>query len=133
MSTAPARPPTKPPASPGPETMLVLSMSQKASANCRTDDSDAPPLTAGLPERHEMTITLTREIEEGLTAQAKVQGVTSERLALEKLHQEFAVAASEQRPQPFEPQDEWERRLLQAASPAGVSLSNEAVSSEGIY
>ena len=32
-----------------------------------------------------------------------------------------------------EPQNEWQRRLRQAASDCGVSLSNEAVSSEGIY
>jgi hypothetical protein len=32
-----------------------------------------------------------------------------------------------------EPRDEWERRLRQAASDCGVSLSDEAVSSEGIY
>ena len=32
-----------------------------------------------------------------------------------------------------EPRDEWERQLRQAASDCGISLSNEAVSSEGIY
>jgi hypothetical protein len=32
-----------------------------------------------------------------------------------------------------EPQGEWQRRLRQAASDCGVSLSNEAVSSEGMY
>ncbi len=32
-----------------------------------------------------------------------------------------------------EPRDEWERRLRAAASDCGVSLSDEAVSSEGIY
>jgi hypothetical protein len=30
-------------------------------------------------------------------------------------------------------QEEWLRRLRSAASPCGVSLSNEAVSSEGLY
>ncbi len=32
-----------------------------------------------------------------------------------------------------EPQNEWERQLRQAASDCGVSLSDLAVSSEGIY
>jgi hypothetical protein len=32
-----------------------------------------------------------------------------------------------------EPRDEWERRLLAMGKDYGVSLSNEAVSSEGIY
>jgi hypothetical protein len=33
----------------------------------------------------------------------------------------------------LQPRDEWERGLLAAASDCGVSLSNEAVSSEGLY
>lgn len=33
----------------------------------------------------------------------------------------------------FEPRDEWERELLASARDWGVSLSNEAVSSEGLY
>ena len=33
----------------------------------------------------------------------------------------------------LQPRDEWERRLLSAASDCGVSLSNEALSSEGLY
>jgi len=54
---------------------------------------------------------------------------------LAKLWAEFAPAAAEPKQQalPFEPQDGWERRLAAASSPCGVSLSNEAVSSEGIY
>ena len=32
-----------------------------------------------------------------------------------------------------EPRDEWERRLRQAALNCGVSLSDEALSSEGLY
>jgi predicted DNA-binding antitoxin AbrB/MazE fold protein len=33
----------------------------------------------------------------------------------------------------LEPRDEWERKLLEAATDCGVSLSNEALSSEGLY
>jgi predicted DNA-binding antitoxin AbrB/MazE fold protein len=32
-----------------------------------------------------------------------------------------------------EPRDEWERRLLDQATDCGVSLSNVALSSEGLY
>lgn len=48
---------------------------------------------------------------------------------------EFASAETEHEPpfQPFEPQDEWERRLLSIGIPCGASLSNEAVSSDGLY
>ncbi len=81
------------------------------------------------------TITLTPDIEQGVTQRAQELGTTPEHLVLEKLRAEFAPAAAEreQQTRPFEPQDEWERRLLAASSPCGVSLSNEAVSSEGIY
>ena len=34
---------------------------------------------------------------------------------------------------PFQPRNDWERRLLAIASDCGTSLSNEAVSSEGLY
>ena len=33
----------------------------------------------------------------------------------------------------FEPRDDWERRLFEAATDCGVSVSHEAVSSEGLY
>jgi hypothetical protein len=33
----------------------------------------------------------------------------------------------------FEPRDEWERGLIAMGRNCGVSLSNEAVSSEGLY
>jgi hypothetical protein len=56
-------------------------------------------------------------VQAGLSAQAVASG----------------LAAGSLQPPPFEPQDEWERRLLQMASNCGVSLSNTAVSSEGIY
>ena len=78
-----------------------------------------------------MTITLTPEIERGLTQRARELGKAPEVLALEKLRSEFA--ATDGRKLPFEPEDEWERRLLGIGKDCGVSLSNEAVSSEGLY
>ena len=78
-----------------------------------------------------MTITLTPEIEKGLTQRARELGKSPEALALEKLRLEFGAADS--RSLPFEPQDEWEQRLLGIGKDCGVSLSNEAVSSEGLY
>ena len=78
-----------------------------------------------------MTITLTPEIERGLTLRARELGKAPEGLALEKLQQEFGAADA--RNLPFEPQDEWERRLLGIGKDCGVTLSNEAVSSEKLY
>jgi hypothetical protein len=75
-----------------------------------------------------MVITPDPELEAALTAAAQKQGVAPDALALEALRQKFLP-----RPLPFEPRDEWERTLLGAASDCGVSLSHEAVSSEGLY
>ncbi len=80
-------------------------------------------------------ITLTPEIEQGVAKRAQEMGTTPEHLVLEKLRAEFAPSAEQpgERKRPFEPQDEWERRLLSIGTPCGTSLSNEAVSSEGLY
>jgi len=34
---------------------------------------------------------------------------------------------------PVEPRDEWERRLFEAAIDCGVSVSDSALSSDGLY
>ena len=54
------------------------------------------------------------------------RGVAPEVLALSTLPARFLSAA-------LQPRDEWERRLLSLATDCGVSLSDWAVSSEGIY
>lgn len=74
-----------------------------------------------------MVVTLDPKLEAALKEGANRKGVAPEELALEVLRQRLLVAA------PLEPRDEWERGLLAAARPWGVSLSNEALSSEGIY
>jgi hypothetical protein len=73
-----------------------------------------------------MVITLGPELEAALSEQANRQGITPEALALKALRERFVGTQ-------IQPRDEWERRLLGAASDCGVSLSNEAVSSEGLY
>lgn len=74
-----------------------------------------------------MAITLDAELEAALNAAAIQQGKTAEALALESLRRQF-LARSIPRPQ-----DDWERLLMSAASECGVSLSNESLSSEGLY
>jgi hypothetical protein len=74
-----------------------------------------------------MVITLGPELETALNEQADRQGITPEVLAVNALRKHFLPAVAPQ------PRDEWERRLLEAASDCGVSLSNEALSSEGLY
>jgi hypothetical protein len=79
-----------------------------------------------------MTITLTPDLEEVVIQTAQEQGTTPEAIVLnavrEKLRPRSGNLAKD-----FEPRDEWERRLLHVGSDCGVSLSNEALSSEGLY
>lgn len=73
-----------------------------------------------------MTITLSPELETALNEQARKRGIDAESLALDALRKQFLSPLTQ-------PRDEWERRLFEAASDCGVALSNEAVSSEGLY
>ena len=75
-----------------------------------------------------MDITLSPELEAALSEAARRQGVSPEVLALNVLRERFLPRAPV-----IEPRDEWERGLLAAARDCGVSLSDEAVSSEGLY
>jgi hypothetical protein len=75
-----------------------------------------------------MVITLGPDLEAALNDLARRQGVTPEALALNALREKFIMPAP-----PIDPRDEWERRLLEVATDCGASLSNEAVSSEGLY
>jgi hypothetical protein len=74
-----------------------------------------------------MVITLDPELETALREIARCQGIAPEALAINALRQRFVPPAT------LQPRDEWERRLLEAASDCGIALSNEAVSSEGLY
>jgi hypothetical protein len=75
-----------------------------------------------------MTITLGPDLEAALNDLARKQGVAPEILALVALRERFLAPALR-----IQPLDEWERRLLEAATDCGVALSHEAVSSEGLY
>jgi hypothetical protein len=75
-----------------------------------------------------MVITVTPELEAALSEQARQRGVAPEILALDALRERFMPKIAV-----FEPRDEWERRLFGAAVDCGVSISNEALSSEGLY
>jgi hypothetical protein len=70
-------------------------------------------------------VTLDPCLEGALKEQANRQGLTPEELALQVLRARLM-------PVP-EPRDEWERGLLEAARPWGVSLPDAALTSEGLY
>ena len=75
-----------------------------------------------------MVITLGPELEAALNEAARRQGVAPEVLALNALRDRFLAPARTD-----ESRDEWERRLRQIGIDCGVSLSDEALSSEGLY
>jgi hypothetical protein len=74
-----------------------------------------------------MVITLGPELEAALNEEGKRRGVAPEALAVNALCERFLAQTV------LQPRDEWERRLLEAASDCGTALSHEAVSSEGLY
>jgi hypothetical protein len=75
-----------------------------------------------------MVIKIGPELEAALNEVARREGVAPEVLAVNALRERFLTAAT-----PVTPQDEWERRLLGAATDCGVSLPHSALSSEGLY
>ena len=75
-----------------------------------------------------MTITLPKQLETAIGDQAKRRGVSPETLVLEAISDRYLPMTAT-----VEPRDEWERKLFKAVSDCGVSLSNEALSSEGLY
>lgn len=75
-----------------------------------------------------MVVHLGRELEAALIESAKRRGIAPETLALEALRERFLVTSPG-----IEPRDDWERRVLGAATDCGISLSDAAVSSDGLY
>ena len=75
-----------------------------------------------------MVITLGPDLEKALVEAARRQGVAPEDLALQTLRVGFQPLAARD-----EPRDEWEQRLRRVATDCGGSLSDSALSSEGLY
>jgi hypothetical protein len=66
-------------------------------------------------------------LETVLVQVASRQGITAEELAIKAMEDRFVRSL-------IQPRDDWGRLLLEASScDCGVSLSNEAVSSERLY
>jgi hypothetical protein len=75
----------------------------------------------------QLTIELNPTVEAILSQQAQQRNTTPEELVVEAINEKFA---SKKLP---EPKDDWERLLLSIAVDCGTSLSNEDLSSEGLY
>jgi len=75
-----------------------------------------------------LTITLPPELELVLTQRARQSGSTPEQVALETLQRDLLSPAHGD-----EKQRAWVARLQRLATPAGISLSDEALSREALY
>ena len=75
-----------------------------------------------------MVINLAPELEAALNEQARQRGVAPEDLVQDTLRNRFLKCRL-----PFEPQDDWERSLFGAAVDCGVSVSDSALSNDGLY
>ena len=75
-----------------------------------------------------MTIALPPDVVEAINVRAQQLGTSVEVLAISALREKFRRVLP-----PIDPRDDWERRLLAIGSDCGVSLSDEALSSEGLY
>ena len=74
-----------------------------------------------------MVITLPPRLGSALAEQARRRGLDPEALALEVLGRQLLPA------EPPVPADDWERALFEAAVDCGVSVSDSALASEGLY
>lgn len=74
-----------------------------------------------------MIVTLDPRLEAALKDQAQHHGLAPEEFALQLLRDRLLASA------PPVPRDEWERELLKAARPWGISLPDEALTSEELY
>ncbi len=79
-----------------------------------------------------MTIRLTSDLEEMIRKQASERRVSPEAIIMDVLRERF-LPLSHGAPLAQQPIDDWKARLRRVATHCGVSLCDEAVSSEGLY
>lgn len=75
-----------------------------------------------------MTLTMDPALETAILKLAHDRGVAPEVLVLDAVRDRFGVVAP-----PETGQDEWERLILNVGTDCGVSLTDQDVSSEGLY
>lgn len=75
-----------------------------------------------------LVISIPPELEGALNEAARQTGTTPEALVIDALRARLGKQTW-----PIEPRDDWERLILQAGTSCGVSLPDEALSSEGLY
>ncbi len=79
-----------------------------------------------------MNVTLTPDLEQAVVRRARQHGTTPEAVVLDAIREKLGREPPEVT-SILEPGDEWEERLLRVGTPCGVSVSDEALSSERLY
>jgi hypothetical protein len=74
-----------------------------------------------------MVLNLTEQLAAAINKHARQRGVAPETLALDALSDRFLPKVA------VEAQDDWERRLFEAAIDCGVSVPDSALSSDNLY
>jgi hypothetical protein len=84
---------------------------------------------------HPLTVELSDTAYVALQLRARAAAQSPAEVAAAALEQQFGTADARlgMEAEQIQPRDDWERRLRSAATDCGVSLSNEAVSSEELY
>ena len=80
-------------------------------------------------EVHMVSVTLTPKLEQAVVDRAQLAGTSPQEFVLGILEKSLLPASGVN----HSSIDEWEQALLAASVDCGVSLSDEAVSSEGLY
>lgn len=75
-----------------------------------------------------MVIELGPELESALNESARRQGITADVLAIRILRERFPASDAS-----LASRDDWEAMVLGLGTDCGVSLSDSALSSEGLY
>jgi hypothetical protein len=79
-----------------------------------------------------MTIQIPADLEAAVNGEAKRLGIAPERFVEQALRDHLNFGGGRVSYM-HEPRDDWEKQLRAIARPCGVSLSDEALSSEGLY
>ena len=75
---------------------------------------------------------VVQDLLERATRHGRTPAEEAKAILVEALHGKHPAGCAPVDALRIQPQDEWERRLLGVATDCGVSLSDEAVSSEGL-
>jgi hypothetical protein len=78
-----------------------------------------------------MTIRLESDLEELIRKHASEQHTTPEAIVMDILRERLSLSGGPSLP--HQPAKDWKTRLRRLPTHCGVSLSDEAVSSEGLY